>query len=91
MRRRIPLGLATVDTTHRFLLWAAASVLSVVTVGLILALRGTGTAILTPVPAMILASGTFVSSTCWWLAFFMPRGYRERVLGVQPEASPQGE
>lgn len=80
MRRRRALGLATADTTHRFLLWAVASWASAVPIAAISLMRSFGTPILTPLPISLIGCTTLVTSTCWWLAFFMPDAYRRRVL-----------
>jgi len=85
MKRREKLGLANAETTHRFLLWAIASACSVLSIGSIAAIRATGVPILSSLPMSILSSTTLVTTTCWWLAFFMPDAYRRRVLGVDPE------
>ncbi len=84
MKRRVPLGLATVENTHRFLLWALASGTSVVAVAAIGVIRASGTAILNPTPMAIISCTTFVTSTCWCLAFFMPDAYRRVVLAEEP-------
>ena len=84
MKRRLALGLADPETTHRFFLWAFASVAAAVSVFVVLVLRALGTPILSPIPMLILSLSSLTSSACWWLAFFMPVGYRTRVLGVTP-------
>lgn len=87
MKRRIELGLATAETTHRFLLWAVASGTSVISLATILAIRATGTAVMNPEPMAIISCTTFLTSACWFLAFFMPGAYRRFVLG--DESSPE--
>ena len=84
MKRRVALGLATRETTHRFLLWALASGASVVSLASIMVIRASGGAILDPIPMAIISCTTFVTTTCWCLAFFMPESYRRGVLGAEP-------
>lgn len=84
MKRRLALGLAHPETTHRFLLWAIASWCTFAAVGTILAMRASGIAILATLPMTIISCSALVASTCWWLAFFMPDAYRSRVLGIAP-------
>ena len=86
MKRRLTLGLAQPETTHRFLLWAIASWGTVGPVAVIAVMRATGIPIVSGLPMLIIACTTLISSGCWWLAFFMPDVYRSRVLGVSPDA-----
>ena len=90
MKRREKLGLANAETTHRFRLWAIASGCSVVSIGSIAVIRASGVPILSSMPMSIISCTTLVTTTCWWLAFFMPDGYRRRVLGIQPESASDG-
>jgi len=87
MKRRLALGLAQPETTHRFLLWAIASWCTAGPVAVIAVMRASGIAILSALPMATIACMGLVASGCWWLAFFMPDGYRSRVLGVHPEAA----
>jgi hypothetical protein len=82
MKRRMALDLARADTTHRFLLWGVASAASTFLALSILAIRASGTPILSPAPMTIMACSALVTSFCWWLAFFMPAAYRRQVLGL---------
>ena len=82
MRRRLALGLADPVTTHRFLLWAAASWAAVGQIATLAALRSVGIPILSALPMLSIALSSLVCSTCWWLAFFMPDAYRRRILGA---------
>ncbi len=84
MKRRLALGLAQPETTHRFLLWAIASWCTAGPVAVITLMRASGIAILSALPMAAIACTGLIASTCWWLAFFMPDGYRSRVLGVCP-------
>ncbi|MEM9174187.1 MAG: hypothetical protein AAGC67_03060 [Myxococcota bacterium] len=86
MKRRMALGLAHPETTHRFLLWSIASGTSVLMTLAIIAIRAAGLPIMAPLGASVIACSTFVTTFCWWLAFFMPDVYRRRVLGIAPEA-----
>ncbi len=87
MKRRLVLGLANPETTHRFLLWSIASAASCVVAGTTIAIRVIGLAILSTLPITILSCGMLVTSVAWWLAFFMPKRYREFVIGPQDEAA----
>jgi hypothetical protein len=82
MKRRLALGLAHPETTHRFLLWAIASWCTFAAVGTILVMRASGIAILANLPMTIISCSALITATCWWLAFFMPDAYRTRVLGI---------
>ncbi len=82
MKKRLALELARADTTHRFLLWGLASTASAFLALSILSIRAAGTPILSPAPMAIMTCSTLVTSSCWWLAFFMPAAYRRRVLGL---------
>ena len=84
MKKRAALGLSNLETTHRFLLWSLASGASVASVVAITAIRATGRPIMAPLGASIIACTTFVTTTCWCLAFFMPDAYRSRVLAEPP-------
>jgi len=81
MKRRQSIGLAQADTTHRFLLWGLSSTTAVAMTAALLAIRASGTPIMSPLPMAIISCGNLVTATCWSLAFFMPRAYRRRVLG----------
>lgn len=87
MKRRVPLGLATPETTHRFLLWGLSSITSVGEAAAIMTIRASGMPIMSPLPMTIIAFAALLSSACWWLAFFMPDAYRRRVLGANPDAA----
>ncbi|HEB89594.1 MAG TPA: hypothetical protein ENI85_08500 [Deltaproteobacteria bacterium] len=91
MQRRLAIGLAEPETTHRFLLWALASWGSVAHITAILVIRASGLPIIAPLPMTIIATSSLVTSVCWWLAFLMPDSYRTRILGdrTDPE-SPRG-
>lgn len=91
MKRRLALGLARADTTHRFLLWAISSLASLFPIGAITLMRAAGQPILAPLPMALIASSALVTSTCWWLAFFMPDRYRARVLREASETNPLTE
>ena len=84
MKRRAAIGLSNPETTHRFLLWALASGASVSSIGVMIAIRAAGLPVMSPVGASIIACTTFVTTACWWLAFFMPDVYRRHVLGLAP-------
>jgi hypothetical protein len=86
MKRRLALGLAQAETTHRFLLWAIASWSTAGSIAALTAMRAAGIATVSALPMAVIAISTFVASGCWWLAFFMPNFYRRRVLGVSTEA-----
>ena len=87
MKRRVALGLAQPETTHRFLLWAIASVCSVAAVGTITVMRASGMPIVSALPMAIIACCALTSASCWWLAFFMPDAYRRRVFDTASRAS----
>ena len=91
MKKRLAIGLADPETTHRFLLWALASWGSVVHVSAILIIRASGLPILAPLPMTIIATSSLITSVCWWLAFLMPDFYRARVLGqaANPDSAAQ--
>lgn len=76
MKKRIGLGLADAATTHRFLLWAIAGWASTGQILVILAMRGSGMAILSPLPMSVIAVAALAGSLAWGLAFFMPESYR---------------
>jgi hypothetical protein len=90
MKRRMTLELARPDTTHRFLLWGVASATSTFLALSILAIRASGTPILSPTPMAVMACSVLVTSFCWWLAFFMPAAYRRRVLGLDDADAANG-
>ena len=83
MKRRLALGLAEVETTHRFLLWAIAGACGALQVFVIIAIRASGQPILAPAPALVISLTSLVTSGCWWIGFFMPDFYRDR-LGKGP-------
>lgn len=85
MKRRMALGLANAETTHRFLLWSLASGLSVFAVLTIIVIRASGTPIVSATPMAVIACTTFFTTACWALAFFMPDAYRRRFLEAQPD------
>ena len=92
MKRRMALGLAQAETTHRFFLWGISSATSIITAVSIIVIRGSGLPIMAPLPMAIISCTTFVTSTCWWLAFFMPDAYRVHVLGLsEPKQAPSAE
>jgi hypothetical protein len=86
MKKRLALGLALPDTTYRFLLWALASWCSFAMVTTIAVQRGSGVAILSTLPMLIIALGSLFTTLCWWLAFFMPRALEIRLFGASAEA-----
>ena len=91
MKRRVALGLAQPETTHRFLLWAIGSWGSVGPVVVITVMRASGIPIVSTLPMTIIAGSTLITSACWWLAFFMPDVYRSRVLGMPKAASVEAD
>ncbi|GEM_PF-1298838 len=87
MKKRAALGISNPETTHRFLLWSLASAASVASAASMIVIRAAGLPIMAPLGASIIACTTFVTTTCWWLAFFMPDAYRRRVLGIDPTSA----
>lgn len=88
MKRRVAIGLAQPETTHRFLLWGLSAILSVAMAGMILGIRASGAPIMSPVPMAIIAASACFTSCCWYLAFFMPDAYRRRVVRVHDATEP---
>ena len=91
MKKRLALGLAQPETTHRFLLWALASWCSVAQVAAVFVIRASGLPILAPLPMGIIAFSSLFASICWWLAFCMPETYRSRVLGQEDPRPARGD
>ena len=87
MKKRAALGLSNPETTHRFLLWGLASILSVVGAAAMITIRAAGLPIMASLGGSIIACTTFATSVCWWLAFFMPEAYRRRFLGIGPSSA----
>ena len=87
MKKRAALGLSTPETTHRFLLWGLASMLSVVGAAAMITIRAAGLPIMAPLGGSIIVCTTFATAVCWWLAFFMPDAYRRRFLGIDPSTA----
>ena len=52
-------------------------------------IRATGQPIMAPLGVSIIACTTLVTTTCWWLAFFMPDAYRRVVLGSESSDSSE--
>ena len=82
MRNRLRLGLADALTTHRFLLWGAATGCAATgtTIGAVaqrLAPAAEGTAH----PGVMLCYAGFglAAAVCFWLAFLPPQAYRDRI------------
>lgn len=87
MKRRIPLGLADVTTTHRFLLWGIAGAFGSMQILVIIAIRASGLPILSPIPAMVVSMTALVTSLFWWTAFFMPESYKSLLEGGRKSSS----
>lgn len=86
MKRRLAIGLADVQTTHRFLLWGIASTTGVLQTIFVAAIRASGFVIIAPMPALIISLVSLIISLCWWIAFFMPQFYVARWLEPGSEA-----
>lgn len=80
MKRRRVLGLADAVTTHRFLLWGLASAAGTLQILFVIVIRAAGSPILAPMPALLISIASLLTTTCWWLGFFMPDTYRERFV-----------
>ena len=89
MKRRLAIGLADAQTTHRFLLWGIASTAGVLQTVVVAGLRASGLVIIAPMPALTISLVSLVTASCWWLAFFMPRFYVDRWL--EPGPHPHAE
>ncbi|MBB84637.1 MAG: hypothetical protein CL931_12575 [Deltaproteobacteria bacterium] len=87
MKKCAALGLSNPETTHRFLLWGLASILSVVGAAAMITIRAAGLPIMAPLGGSIIACTTFATAACWWRAFFMRDAYPRIFLGIDPSSA----